>query len=159
MSGHNFPSSGAEPKVAIRTFGHLEVRIDGEPLHFSARAPRRPLEFLTALVAQGGTSISVGCLSDLLWPDADGFDAYRCFTVTLHRLRALLTYPDCVRLRGGHVTLDPESCAVDFWDLERALRAARDPQDLGVALARYDGPFLGDDTSPWASATRARLER
>jgi DNA-binding SARP family transcriptional activator len=152
-------SVSPEVPVVVRTLGYLDVLVDGVPLRFTGRAPRRPFDLLTAVIASGGRAVSVAALSDLLWPDADGFDAYRCFTTALHRLRSLLAYPDCVRLSAGRVTLEPHRCRVDVWDFERALRGARGADELEAALEQYHGPFLGDDPSPWSLATRTRLEK
>jgi DNA-binding SARP family transcriptional activator len=146
-------------RIFIYTLGRFELVLDGMPLRFKGRAPLRALELLSALIAAGGRGVSVASLSDALWPQADGFDAYRAFTTTLHRLRHLLCCAEAVRLSAGRLTLDPQLCRVDLWDFERALRAARDPRSIREALELYHGPFLGDDPSPWALATRARLER
>lgn len=148
-----------QPRVVVYTSGRLELVIDGKPLRFKGRAPLRALELLSALIAAGGRGASVGGISDQLWPDADGFDAYRAFTTTLHRLRRLLGYHDAVRLSAGQLMLDPQICHVDVWGFERALRAARDDESLDAALDLYRGPFLGDDPNPWAIAMRARLEK
>ncbi len=147
------------PRIVIYTFGRFELVLDGMPLRFKGRAPMRALELLGALIAAGGRGVSVASLSDSLWPEADGFDAYRAFTTTLHRLRRLLRCPEAVRLCAGRLTLEPELCRVDLWEFERALRAARDPVTLRQALDLYRGPFLGDDPNPWAIATRTRLEK
>src|SRR6186997_3177171 len=147
------------PRISIFTLGRFELVLEGAPLRFKGRAPMRALELLSALIAAGGRGVSVASLSDSLWPEADGFDAYRAFTTTLHRLRRLLHCPEAVRLCAGRLTLDPHLCRVDLWEFERAIRAAHDPQSLRHALDLYHGPFLGDDPSPWALATRGRLER
>jgi DNA-binding SARP family transcriptional activator len=147
------------PSVVIYTLGRFELLLDGAPLRFKGRAPMRALELLGALIAAGGRGVSVASLSDLLWPDADGFDAYRAFTTTLHRLRRLLRCPQAVRLGAGRLTLDPQLCHVDVWAFERALRGARDAHSMREALSQYRGPFLGDDPNPWAIAMRTRLEK
>ncbi len=149
----------SDVSVVVHTLGRFDVLVDGAPLRFTGRAPRRPLDLLAAIVASGGRAVSVAALSDLLWPDADGFDAYRSFTAALHRLRGLLTYPDCLRLSAGRVTLEPHRCRVDVWDFEQAMRSARTPHELDAVLTRYQGPFLGDDPSPWSLAMRARLDK
>ena len=100
-------------RIVIYTFGRFDLLINGAPLRFKGRAPLRALELLGALVAAGDGGASVGRLSDQLWPDADGFDAYRAFTTTLHRLRRLLTCHDAVRLSAGRLSLDPHLCTVD----------------------------------------------
>jgi DNA-binding SARP family transcriptional activator len=147
------------PRIVIYTLGRFDVVLDGAPLRFKGRAPVRALELLSALIAAGGRGVSVASLSDSLWPEADGFDAYRAFTTTLHRLRRLLQCPEAVRLCAGRLTLDAQLCRVDLWEFERTLRAARDADALRQALDLYHGPFMGDDPSPWAISMRARLEQ
>jgi len=146
-------------RIVIFTLGRFEVVLDGMPLRFKGRAPVRALELLSALIAAGGRGVSVASLSDSLWPEADGFDAYRAFTTTLHRLRRLLQCPEAVRLCAGRLTLDAQICRVDLWEFERSLRAARDSAALHHALDSYHGPFMGDDPSPWAISMRDRLEK
>lgn len=146
-----------EQPIFVRTLGEFEILIHGEPLRFGNRAPQRALQLLAALVSQGRRAVSAGSLADLLWPDADGFDAQRALTTTLHRLRRMLGYPQAVRLISGQLSLDPRFCRVDVWDFESALRGAREPEEILEALELYRGPFLGDDASPWAIAARRRI--
>jgi two-component SAPR family response regulator len=146
-------------RIIIYTLGRFEVVLDGVPLRFKGRAPVRALELLSALIAAGGRGVSVTSLSDSLWPDADGFDAYRAFTTTLHRLRRLLRCSEAVRLCAGRLTLDAQTLRVDVWEFERSLRAARDTDAMREALDLYHGPFMGDDPSPWCISMRARLEK
>jgi LuxR family transcriptional regulator, maltose regulon positive regulatory protein len=146
-------------RIVIYTLGRFEVVLEGAPLRFKGRAPVRALELLSALIAAGGRGVSVASLSDSLWPEADGFDAYRAFTTTLHRLRRLLCCPEAVRLCAGRLTLDAQLCRVDLWEFERTLRAVRDPDALREALDLYHGPFMGDDPSPWCISMRAHLEK
>ena len=149
----------ARALIDIRTLGRFDIHIRGTPLRFARRAPQRPLQLLGVLTSHGGRPVSVGTIADLLWPDAEGFDAERAFTTTLHRLRRLLGIADSVHLVASQVWLAPEICGVDAWRLERALRSAANPDELVEALELYEGPFLGDDPSPWALAARARLDR
>jgi DNA-binding SARP family transcriptional activator len=152
-------ANSTRPRIVIFTLGRFEVVLDGTPLRFKGRAPVRALELLSALIAAGGRGVSVASLSDSLWPEADGFDAYRAFTTTLHRLRRLLQCPEAVRLCAGRLTLDAQLCRVDLWEFERTLRAARDQDALRGALDLYHGPFMGDDPSPWCISMRTRLEK
>ena len=151
-------SIGSCTFVRVFTLGRLDVVIDGKRLYFRGRAPLRPLAVLGALIASGGRGVSTGALADLLWPDADGFDAYRALTAALHRLRRVLRCRDAIRLSAGQLSLDPTICQVDVWDFERSVRTARSRDELLAALELYRGPFLGDDPSCWAIATRRRLE-
>lgn len=145
-------------RVVIYALGRFEVLINGAPLRFKGRAPLRALELLTALVAAGDGGANAGRLADQLWPDADGFDAYRAFTTTLHRLRRLLGSIEAVTLSAGRLTLNQRFCTVDAWEFERALRGAADADAVAAVLDACDGPLLGDDPSPWAIAARERLE-
>lgn len=146
-------------RVVVYALGRFEVLVDGAALRFKGRAPLRALELLTALVAAGDGGANAGRLADQLWPDADGFDAYRAFTTTLHRLRRLLGGVDAVTLSAGRLSLNPQVCTVDAWEFERALRGAADADAVAVVLDHCAGPLLGDDPSPWAIAARARLEQ
>jgi len=148
-----------QSRIVIYTLGRFEVVLNGVPLRFRGRAPLRPLDLLTALVAAGDGGASAGRLADQLWPDSDGFDAYRALTTALHRLRRLLHCPDAVRLSAGRLMLDPSICTVDAWSFERALRGASDSEAINAVLDMYPGPFLVDDTKPWAIEMRERFEQ
>jgi len=158
MSPDGSFANSTRPRIVIFTLGRFEVVLDGTPLRFKGRAPIRALELLSALIAAGGRGVSVASLSDALWPEADGFDAYRAFTTTLHRLRRLLDCHDAVRLSAGRVSLDTQICTVDVWTFERALRGAADADAVDAVLDTYAGPFLADDPNPWVIAMRDRLE-
>ena len=92
MSPDGMFTASTQSRIVILTLGRFEVFLNGHPLRFKGRAPVRSLELLTALIAAGDGGASAGRLADQLWPDADGFDAYRAFTTTLHRLRRLLDF-------------------------------------------------------------------
>ena len=158
MSSDGSITASTQSRIVILTLGRFEVYLNGHPLRFKGRAPVRSLELLTALVAAGEGGASAGRLADQLWPDADGFDAYRAFTTTLHRLRRLLDCHDAVRLSAGRVCLDTQVCTVDAWAFERALRGAADPEAVDAVLDTCAGPFLADDANPWVIAMRERLE-
>lgn len=158
MSPDGTAAISTQSRIVIFTLGRFELLLNGIPLRFKGRAPVRSLELLTALLAGGEGGANVGRLSDQLWPDADGFDAYRAFTTTLHRLRRLLGVHDAVRLCAGRLTLDSQICTVDAWAFERALRGAADADAIEAVLDNYTGPFLADDPSPWALTARQRLE-
>ncbi len=156
---HPTVSPSPIPPVLIYTLGRFDLLINGAFLQFEGRGPRRPLELLSALVAFGERGASVGAVTDLLWPEADGFDGYRALVTTLHRLRRVLVHRNAIHFGAGRLHLEPTVCAVDVWTFEHALSAARTHGQLGAALALYRGPFLSDDASPWAIGMRARLEQ
>jgi LuxR family transcriptional regulator, maltose regulon positive regulatory protein len=157
MSPDGSSAAATQSRIVIYTMGRFEILLDGMPLRFKGRAPVRPLELLTTLLAAGEGGASSGRVADQLWPDADGFDAYRAFTTTLHRLRRVLGCHDAVRLSAGRLSLDPQICTVDAWVFERALRGAVDADAIEAVLDAYPGPFLVDDENPWVIATRDRL--
>jgi LuxR family maltose regulon positive regulatory protein len=158
MSPDGSAAFSTQSRIVIFSLGRFEILLNGLPLRFTGRAPVRALELLAALVAAGEGGMSSGRLADQLWPDADGFDANRALTTTLHRLRRLLGTHDAVRLCAGRLTLDSQICTVDAWAFERALRGAADADAIEAVLDSYPGPFLADDPSPWALAGRERLE-
>jgi DNA-binding SARP family transcriptional activator len=145
------------PPVRICTLGCFELFIDDALITFEGRGPRKPLELLSALIAHGPRGASVATITDLLWPDADGFDAYRALVTTVHRLRHLLVYRSAVHFGAGRLRLESNVCDIDVWRLERALDEVRDRADLGAALDLYVGPFLADDANAWALGMRSRL--
>ena len=147
------------PPVCIRTFGCLEVLVEGVPLEFQGRGPRKPLELLTALVAAGRRGASTGVIADMLWPEADGFDAYRALVTTAHRLRTLLRCRLSVHFGAGRVRLNWHVCDVDIWQFEQGLEEVRTLSQLEALESLYDGAFLGDDPSVWAIGMRSRLEQ
>jgi DNA-binding SARP family transcriptional activator len=147
------------PTVRICTLGCFDLFINGVLLDFEGRGPRKPLELLGILVAFGVRGASVGALTDLLWPDADGFDAYRALITTLYRLRRLLVCRGAIHFGAGRLRLEPAVCDVDVWRFEAALNAARDPEQLAAALALDRGAFLEDDPASWALGMRSRLQQ
>jgi DNA-binding SARP family transcriptional activator len=146
------------PPVFIRTLGCLEVFVEGVPLEFAGRGPRKPLELLTALVAAGKRGASVGTIADMLWPDADGFDAYRALVTTAHRLRGLLRCRLSVHFGAGRVRLNWHVCEVDVWQFEQRLEEAQTLSQLDALVSLYDGLFQGDDPSVWAMGMRSNLK-
>jgi LuxR family transcriptional regulator, maltose regulon positive regulatory protein len=146
------------PPVAIYSLGGLEILIDGIPVRIDGRGPRKPLELLSVLIVAGARGTSVGAVADTLWPEADGFDAYRCLITTIYRLRRLLGHYDAVHLGAGRVRLEPTICEVDVWRFEQAIRAARNRDQLRSALAGYGGPFMEENDNAWVIGMRTRLQ-
>lgn len=153
--------------IKIYTLGRFALLKDGAPLPVGARAQRRPLELLKALIALGGRDIPEEQLADLLWPEAEGDAAHRAFDTTLHRLRHLLGQEKALLLREGRLTLDPRLCWVDARAFERLLdqveAVGKVDTDRALALAEkalclYQGLFLGAGArEPWAISLRERL--
>ena len=143
--------------IRITTLGGFALEIDGQPVSFAGKAPRKVLALLKAIIAFGGRDVKDYLLIDALWADQEGDVARDAFRVALHRLRKLLGRTDAIVIDDGRVGFDPRLCWVDamaFDDgLQRATTATR-------ALGRYRGAFLpGDVDEPWTAPMRDRLRK
>ncbi len=160
--------------VKIYSLGHFSLLKNDEPVQFSRKSQRKPLDLLKALIALGGRHVSESQLSEILWPDSEGDLAHRSLSTTLHRLRRLLGREETIQRQEGKLTLDPSLCWVDVWAVERLLARAEshasraEPGDelwtdiedsVKKAAALYHGPFLGDEESGWGSGMTKRLQR
>jgi DNA-binding SARP family transcriptional activator len=154
--------------VRVSTLGSFTALVDDRPLVFSRKTQQKPLALLKALAAFGGRAVGEDQLVDALWADAEGDAAHHALGMTLHRLRRLLGHDRAVVHQGGRVSLDPSTCWLDTWALERRLDEAeaagrrRDPASAGrateAALTLYRGPFLDQDTRlDWTTFLRERL--
>jgi hypothetical protein len=140
--------------VRVRTLGCFQIDIDGRPLRHEAKAPKRPLELLQALIAHGGRA-PVARLADALWPQSEGDHATDAFEVALRRLRKLLGPGDALRLSGGELSIEPSRVWVDalHW---RAL--AEQAGDAGLAINGWSGEdFLPDCDAAWVYPARAQF--
>jgi DNA-binding SARP family transcriptional activator len=160
--------------VKIFTLGRFGFLKDGQPIKFTGKAQRKPLELLKALIALGGREVSEEQLTEALWPDAEGDAARQALSTTLHRLRHLIGHEKAIHRHEGKLTLDSRHCWVDLWAFQRLLARAetatssamRDGRAWGEAsqwtdraLYLYRGPFLGDHDVSWAAAVTDRLRR
>lgn len=156
----------------IHTLGHFSLLRNDQPITFTGKAQRRPLDLLKALIAYGGQRVREEQLTEALWPRIDGDSAHRSFTTTLHRLRKLLGEDRALLLQEGRLTLNGQYFWVDTWafeqtaaEIERLLKGPRDKvDDIGLTrladrlLALYTGPFIASDTDEaWYISPRERL--
>ncbi|MEQ6341416.1 MAG: hypothetical protein M3A44_07100 [Gammaproteobacteria bacterium] len=140
---------------------------DGQPLSFTGKTQKRPLELLKALIAHGGREVGVQVLIDALWGDAHGDAGQGAFDSTLHRLRKLLGEGRALVLRDGRLTLSSHHVWVDAWAFNRALGKFDEAVQAGDGVrieeltnkvfALYRAPFLGDIDMPWVVPLRERL--
>ena len=164
-------SDGIRP-VTIFTLGRFSLLTNGQSADLGRKAPKRPLELLKAIVAQGGREISLSRLTLLLWPDVDGDKAIRSLDTTLHRLRKILSDDRVLVLRDGKLSLDARYCWVDVWAFERLLgetrRLLRNTEDSNQVslldgltanlLALYQDHFLvREEVTGWSVSLRERL--
>ena len=92
---------------------------DNQPIHFTGKVQKKPLEMLKSLIALGGRDIKEEQLSDLLWLESDGDVAHSNLKMTLSRLRKLIGVEDAVLFQDGKLTIDTRYCWVDAWVFER----------------------------------------
>ena len=163
------PAAQAWPwRLHLRTLGRFAVEVDGTPLTFSGKVPKKPLALLKALIAFGGRAVPQHRLVDALWPDDEADTAGDAFNVALHRLRKLLPGgAEVLQLQEGALSLNPDRCWVDTWAFERLTARAAPPPEAGAGadveplrcgLDLYAGHFLADDAEAfWSVPTRERL--
>jgi ATP/maltotriose-dependent transcriptional regulator MalT/DNA-binding SARP family transcriptional activator len=150
--------------LQVFTLGQFLIYKDGQPLRFSRKAQKKPLDLLQALIAAGSRGIRDEELADALWPEADGDAALQSLKITLHRLRVLIGREEAVKVSEGRVSLDGRLCWIDSWAFERLLGESDggDPKDavprLEKAVSLYQGFFLGREMEePWLLAAGERL--
>jgi LuxR family maltose regulon positive regulatory protein len=153
--------------IKIYALGRFAVLLDGEPLRFTSKAQKKPLELLKALIAFGGRAVREEVLAEALWPEAEGDAAAQALATTLHRLRKLLG-AETLQRQEGHLTLDTQHCWVDVWMLERSLGtlekalSAGEPEALRGCTENlfhlYRGAFLeAESEAPWMLGPREHL--
>jgi DNA-binding SARP family transcriptional activator len=154
--------------IRICTLGAFEVHLDGAPLRFTGKIPRRPLALLKAIVANGGAEVRQPKLIDALWPDEEGDAGKQSFGVTMVRLRKLLGSHEAIVVADERVSLNPALCWVDAQAFEAKLKradaasAAGDAEgalaEIQGALSLYKGAFLPNDPEErWSVQMRLRL--
>ncbi len=156
--------------LKIYTLGQFALLRKGEPVVFSRKVQKRPLDLLKALIAYGGVRADVSTLVASLWPDAEGDAARVTFDSNLHRLRKLIDIDDILPLAEGRLSLDTGRCWVDVWAFEalvnRIETAAHrpepgEPQEAELAkelLRLYAGHFIETESQePWVVGMRDKL--
>jgi DNA-binding SARP family transcriptional activator len=134
--------------VRIHALGDLRIVVDDQPLVFGARAQRKPLDLVKALIAHGPAPVDTAVLLDALWPDAEGAAARASFDMAVMRLRKLLRREEALVLGAGRLAFDPACVWVDAHAFTHG------------ATDRYPGPLFGSDAvEPWWAAARERLHQ
>lgn len=148
--------------VRVHTLGRFEIEIDGEPLRYGRKTPRRLLSLLQYLIASGGRDVSEHRIADALWPDAEGDEGHQRLKLSLHRLRNLLGDRDgtLIQFSGGKVSLNQEYVWVDALCLAWARERAHPDRVADIARAFYRGDFLANEAEEaWMLPARARLRQ
>jgi len=162
--------------LRVQTLGQFRVSRNGEPIAFTGKAQRRPLDLLKVVIAYGGRDVSEERVVEALWPRIDGDSAHRSFATTLHRLRKLLGEEKALQLSDGKLTLDGRYIWADTWALDQIasrinslLHSNAEDNSLDNEAAtqlcnqlmdRYAGPFLASEAEhSWALQLRDRLRQ
>jgi DNA-binding SARP family transcriptional activator len=146
--------------IRIYALGRFEIVLEGQPLRFASKAPRKVLGVLKSLVCAGNRGLSQGSLQNLLWSESDSLLARRALSTSLYRLRQLLRDKEAIALGDGRISLNPALCWVDAWVFEQGIcDSAEDPSVLQSILRLYDGTLLRDADYPLAYEARERLRR
>lgn len=158
------PSQLAEPwpwRIRVFSLGRFGIEIDGRPLNFSGKAPKKPLALLKLIASHIDREVAIPEMLDALWPDDEADDAQRSLRSAVFRLRELLGDGDVVKVSEGTVALDTGWVWVDAWAFEQLIEAwekTNDPRLLSRALRLYKGAFLEQDPDAlWALSARERL--
>ncbi|MBF0318492.1 MAG: hypothetical protein HQL01_01630 [Nitrospirae bacterium] len=161
----------------FHTLGRFQVVKNGEPVVFKGKAQKNAMALLKALIASGTSGVSESYISDILWPDADGDEAYISLKTTLHRLRQFLGSNEAIIFSGHKITLDFRLCYTDVFLLEEIHKkidtmrdCLSDKSELNddraglirrlahTAVDLYNGEFLpGDENYPWVAPAREAL--
>lgn len=157
--------------VRIYTLGRFGMLLNGEPLIFNSKSPRKALELLQLLIASGGREVSTAALMQGLWPEESSSNLRNLFDNTLHRLRRLLGTPDALPMHNAKLSLDPRHCWVDAWTFGRLTNVSKLPSALDsaasatlnqheahAAMRLYTGHFLQSEGDiSWALPFRDRV--
>jgi adenylate cyclase len=158
--------------LRIHALGRFAVEVNGQPLQFSRKVQKKPLDMLRVLVAYGRVRIEASTIIEHLWPDAEGDSGKTSFDSNLHRLRKLLDVNDVLPMSEGKLSLDQSRCWIDVVALDDVVsRVERDANttdgnldQTAVALMKellqlYAGHFLDSESEEaWAVAARDRLK-
>ncbi len=161
-------------RVKVYTLGPFAVLRDGQPLPFSGKAQRKPMELLKALIVFGASAVPVDALIHALWPEPHEGDSQKVFDITLHRLRKLMGEDAAITLTDRRVSLNPALVWLDTRCFEQRLAplaastwdsAPAEPPGHSLVeqaapglLDLYRGAFMaGEPDSPWTLAMRDRL--
>jgi DNA-binding SARP family transcriptional activator len=150
---------GESRPIQIYVLGRFDIVLDGTPLRFVSKTPRKVLAVLKGLLCAGKRGVSQGTLQDALWPESESLLARRALNTSVYRLRRLLGRKEAIALNDGWVALDPALCWVDAWAFEQGISESLDPSGLQSVLQLYGGMLLNDADHPLAYEARERLRR
>ena len=139
-------------RLRVRVLGALTVERDDQPLRWTGKTPRKPLELLALLAAHGGGPIGTDAVMDALWPSLEAQAPKASLEMAVSRLRKLLELPEAVLVGDGGVSLDPQLvwCDAVAFELlsERTALATDDDaatQSAQRGFALYRDQLLGSE--------------
>ncbi len=151
-------------RLQVHVLGPELVLRDGQPLAPLAKRPRKPLQLLALLAAQGSKPLSVDLAIELLWPSTDAESPKGSFEVALARLRKLLDLPGVILLTDGRLHFDAPIVWTDVAAFEiheqRWLAGCHAPSEgaraeavsnAQAAMVLYRGALLAGEelSAPW----------
>jgi len=156
---------GQPVEVEIQTLGSFCLKMNGRPLYDRLWKGRRSKELLKAIIALGGSKVSMEKLSLLLWPDSDGDRAFNNLKMALSRLRRIggEEFPilsSWLVVKHQRVSLVRSVCRVDALEFGRKLEKIRNSESeqlLQQALVLYTNDFLPQDETPWINNFRDHM--
>ena len=87
--------------IQIYVLGRFDIVLEGTPLRFVSKTPRKVLAVLKGLLCAGRRGVSQGTLQDALWPESESLLARRALNTSVYRLRRLLRSKEAVALNDG----------------------------------------------------------
>lgn len=151
--------TGESRPIQIYALGRFEIVLDGKPLRFTPKTPRKVLAVLKGLLCAGTRGVNQGTLQDALWPESDSLLSRRALNTAVYRLRRLLRHKEAIVLNDGWIALDPAVCWVDAWAFEQGVCEPMNPASQQSLLRLYSGMLLNDADHPLAYEARQRLRR
>ena len=148
-------------RVRVFTLGTFRIEIDGEPLVFSGKVQKAPLNLLKSLIALSGENVAEHRPEEALWPDSEGDAARQALATTLNRLRKLIG-PEAITRHGGVLSLNTALVWCDAQALSSLLVAQVDDSVtvLSAIELLYRGPFLSpDEEHGWALPMRDHIDK
>jgi DNA-binding SARP family transcriptional activator/tetratricopeptide (TPR) repeat protein len=157
--------TGGQMTVEFQVFGHLAVRINGQPIDIG---PARQRAVLATLLTDANQSVSVDQLMERVWAGRGPRRVRESLYSYLSRIRRLLAPAedvDLVRQSGGYLlTLDPATLDLTRFHqlIDQARAATGDDEALGnfeQALGLWRGEAFVDLDTPWLNGVRDSLRR
>ncbi len=144
--------------VKVVTLDAFVVLLNGKPLEFSRKAPKKLISLLKAIICFGGDDVPESILVDALWSDQEADDAHEALSKALQRLRKLLG-EDVLLVQADRVSLNRQKVWIDAWWFEQqAATVTANATAMDTTLSLYKQRFLlSDEDAPWSVVSRERL--